>query len=132
VNQREAQLVRSLGSNIGLAFAIGAAEAVRGDWRTVLTDLERLKAVTPEDVSRAAAEYLTEENRTVVWLVEKPAEEGAPEPEPDIAELMQWVRTLPPEEQQDLMVKFQSLDATGREALVMSLFERMKAAKGKS
>jgi predicted Zn-dependent peptidase len=130
VNQREAQLVRSLGSNIGLAFAIGAAEAVRGDWRTVLTDLERLKSVTPGDVSRAAADYLTEENRTVVWLVEKPAEEGAPRGEPDIAELMEWVGTLPPEEQQQLMMQFQSLDQKGRETLVMSLFERMKAAKG--
>lgn len=134
-NQREAELVRSLGSNIGLAFTIGAAEAVRGDWRTVLTDLERLKAVTPEDVSRVAAKYLTEENRTVVWLVEQAsAEEGAGDEGPDIAALMEWVRTLPPEEQQELMMQFQSLDEKGREQLVMALFERMKAAtaKGKS
>jgi predicted Zn-dependent peptidase len=129
-NQREAELVRSLGSNIGLAFSIGEAEAVRGDWRTVLTDLERLKAVTPEDVSRVAAKYLTEENRTVVWLVEEASEEGAAEGEPDIAELMEWVRTLPSEDQQALMMQFQSLDEKGRETLIQALFERMKAAKG--
>jgi predicted Zn-dependent peptidase len=132
VNQREAQLVRSLGSNIGLAFTIGWAEAVRGDWHTVLTDLERLKAVTPEDVSRVAAKYLTEENRTVVWLVEKVSGEEGAAGQPNIQELMEWVKTLPAEEQQDLMMQFQSLDAKGREQLVMALFERMKAAKGKN
>lgn len=132
-NQREAQLVRSLGSNIGLAFSIGAAEAVRGDWRTVLTDLERLKAVTPEDVSRAAAKYLTEENRTVVWLVEEASgEEGPAADEMDITKLMDWVRTLPPEEQRELMTQFQSLDEKGRERLIQALFERMKATNGKS
>ncbi len=30
----------------------------------------------------------------------------------------------------ELMSRFQSLDEAGREALVMALFERMKAAKG--
>jgi hypothetical protein len=30
------------------------------------------------------------------------------------------------------MMQFQSLDEMGRERLVMALFERMKAAKGKS
>jgi len=130
LNQREAELVRALGSNIGLAFSVGVGEAVRGDWRTVLTDLERLKAVTPEDVSRVAGKYFTEENRTVVWLVEEASEEGGEGGEPDINELMEWVRTLPSEEQMELMTQFQSLDAAGREALVMALFERMKAAKG--
>jgi predicted Zn-dependent peptidase len=132
-NQREADLVRSLGSNIGLAFTVGGAEAIRGDWHTVLTDLERLKAVTPEDVSRAAAEYLTEENRTVVWLVEQAsADDGAADDGMDIAALMEWVRTLPPEDQQELMTQFQSLDDKGREQLIQTLFERMKAAKGKN
>lgn len=132
-NQREAQLVRALGSNIGLAFAIGFAEAVRGDWRTVLTDLERLKAVTPEDVSRVAAKYLVEENRTVAWLMEDASgAEGEREEKLDLAELMTWVRTLPADEQRELMVQFQSLDEAGREKLVMALFERMKAAKGRS
>ncbi len=68
--------MRALGSNIGLAFSVGVGEAVRGDWRTVLTDLERLKAVTPADVSRVAGKYLTEENRTVVWLVEEASDGG--------------------------------------------------------
>ena len=131
-NQREAELLRSLGSNIGLAFHVGMAEASRGDWRTILTDLERLKAVTPEDVSRVARTYLTEENRTVGWLVEQAAEGGAEAQEIDIAELMQWVRTLPAEEQHELMTQFQSLDEAGREQLVRALHERMKAEKGRS
>ncbi len=45
---------------------------------------------------------------------------------------MEWVRTLPSEEQIELMTQFQSLDEAGREALVMALFERMKAAKGEN
>jgi predicted Zn-dependent peptidase len=130
-NQQEAQLVRSMGSNIGLAFTIGMYAALRGDWRAVLYDLERTKEVTPDDIMRVAEEYLTEENRTVGWLVETASEEtGEEEPEVDFAELMQWAQTLPEEEQRDLMIRFQSADEAGRETLAKELWERMKAEQG--
>lgn len=127
-NTTEADLVRSLGSNVGLAFRVGLAAATRGDWRTILTDMERLRGVTPDDIMRVASEYFTEENRTVGWLVET-AGEGEREGEIDFAEIMAWAQTLPEAEQAELMARFQSLDEAGREALVGELWERMRAEK---
>ncbi|MBN2565531.1 MAG: insulinase family protein [Candidatus Eisenbacteria bacterium] len=125
-NQDEASLVRALGSNAGLAFRVGFYAALRGDWRALLVDMERLKQVTPEDIMRVASKYLTEENRTVGWLVETESA-GDREEEIDIRELMMWAQTLPEEEQRELMTQFQTLDEGGREALAKKLWERMKA-----
>jgi predicted Zn-dependent peptidase len=127
-NADEAELVRYLGSNVGLAFAVGLHVATRGDWRSFLTDMERLKMVTPDDIMRVASEYFTEENRTVGWLVET-AGEGEKEEKIDFAEIMAWAQTLPEAERSELMTRFQSLDEAGREALVLELWERMRAEK---
>jgi len=131
-NAEEAMLVRALGSNIGMAFRIGMYEAMRGDWRAVYTDMERKKDVTPADIMRVAREYFTEENRTVGWLVEVESEttEGEQEQDIDLRELMQWVQTLPEEEQRELMMRFQSLDEQGRMQLAKELWERMQAEQG--
>ncbi len=66
-----AGLVRSLDSNSGLAQALATAEAQKGDWRTVFTDLEELNTVTLEDLQRVAKKYLTEDNLTVGAIVTK-------------------------------------------------------------
>ncbi len=133
-NQTEAEIVRSVGSNIGLAFRIGMYAAMRGDWRALLDDMERMKEVTPKDVMRVANDYFTVENRTVGWLVETAPEEGEEEAgeEIDFGTLMQWARTLPEEEQRDMMMKFQSLDDAGRDALAKELWERMESEQGGS
>jgi len=131
MNQQDAELVRALGSNIWLAFRVGMAASRRGDWRDLLRDIERRRAVTAEDVMRVADTYFTEENRTVGWLVETVAEgDEKDEDEIDFGELMTWAQTLPPEEQQELMIKFQSLDEEGREAFAKELWARMQAEKG--
>lgn len=130
-NEDEAMLVRALGSNIGLAFRVGMYASMRGDWRELLNDMERLKQVTPEDIMRVATKYLTEENRTVAWLVETAGDEEEGEGEEiDFRVLMQWAQTLPEEEQGELMMKFQTLDEKGREALSKELWERMKSESG--
>jgi predicted Zn-dependent peptidase len=132
-NRIDAQMVRSLGSNYGIAFQLGFSELIRGDWRTYLTDMERIKAVTPEEVSAAAAKYLEPSNRTVATLVKVEKEEEAGEgeegemQESDIRTLIQWVRTLPQEEQQEIFIRFQSLTPEEREAFAKELWERMKA-----
>ena len=131
-NQDEASLVRALGSNIGLAFRVGMYEAMRGDWRALLTDMERMKQVTPEDIMRVAEKYLTEENRTVAWLVETESEGGGGEERVDFGEIMMWAQTLPEEEQQELMGKFMTLDDAGKEAFAKELWARMKAEQEKS
>ena len=110
----------------------GRAEARRFRACVILerrvTDVERLRDVTPEDVMRVAGEYFTEENRSVGWLVETVGE-GEREEQMDFAEIMAWAQTLPQAEQAELMTRFQSLDEAGREALVKELWERMQAEK---
>ena len=131
-NQDEASLVRAMGSNMGLAFRVGFYASMRGDWRALLTDMDRMKEVTPEDIMRVAEKYLTEENRTVAWLVETESEDGEGEEEIDFREIMMWAQTLPEGEQMELMQKFQTLDDAGRQALATELWERMKAEAEKS
>jgi predicted Zn-dependent peptidase len=131
MNQQDAELVRALGSNIWLAFRVGMAASRSGDWRDLLRDIERRRAVTAEDIMRVANEYLTEENRTVGWLVETASEGDESDEETiDFAELMAWTRTLPEEEQHELMMKFQTLDEQGRQAFAEELWARMKAEQG--
>jgi predicted Zn-dependent peptidase len=128
-NRIDAQMVRSLGSNYGIAFQLGFSELIRGSWRTYLDDMERVKAVTPEQVSAVAEKYLTPANRTVATLVKIEKEEGEEdaEDEIDVQALMQWVRTLPEEEQKDLYMRFQSMTPEEREQLAKELWERMQA-----
>jgi predicted Zn-dependent peptidase len=64
-----ASLIRSLDSNSGLASSLASAEALRGDWKKVFTDLEELQEVTLEDLQRVAQEYFTKDNRTVGAIV---------------------------------------------------------------
>jgi predicted Zn-dependent peptidase len=68
-NQLDADLVRSLDSNSGIAAHLLGYEALTGDWSYIYKELALLKAVTPDDLMRVARKYLTPENRTVVTLV---------------------------------------------------------------
>lgn len=66
-----ANLIRSLDSNSGLASSLASAESMRGDWKKVFTDLEKLQEVTLDDIQRVAKTYLTKKNRTVGAIVNK-------------------------------------------------------------
>ncbi|TYP91936.1 putative Zn-dependent peptidase [Fodinibius salinus] len=70
-----ASLLRSLDSNSGLASSLASAEALRGDWKKVFTDLEKLQQVTVDDIQRVAKKYLTKDNRTVGAIVPKSDDE---------------------------------------------------------
>ncbi len=69
-NQMEADFIRGLDSNNGLADEIGHYEAIAG-WQYINTELEKIKAITAEDVMRVARKYFTKTNRTVATLVKK-------------------------------------------------------------
>ncbi|MEK6803382.1 MAG: pitrilysin family protein [Nitrospirota bacterium] len=71
LNGLDADLVRSLRSNSGLASQLAFYHTVAGTWRYVLNARDRIAAVTPADVQRVAAQYLTKPNRTVGVLVKK-------------------------------------------------------------
>ncbi|MBN2206625.1 MAG: insulinase family protein [Candidatus Aminicenantes bacterium] len=60
-NRSEANFLRSLQSTMGLASRVGRAELNRG-WRSILTDLDALKAVSNDDIKRVAAAYFVKDN----------------------------------------------------------------------
>lgn len=75
-NQAEAAFIMSQDSVFYQAMLLGQYETV-ADWRLLGTYLDRVRAVSKEDVLRVAKQYFTEENRTVGILVpdQKPGAE---------------------------------------------------------
>ena len=78
VNQYEADIIKEMEQNMGMAHTLAYSQMIQGDWRYDWQLLEKLRSVKPEDVSRVTAKYFTRSNRTVVWL-ENP-ETPAPAP----------------------------------------------------
>lgn len=74
--QAEADFIRSLTSNNGIAYRLANMQATVGDWRYLIGYRQEIKEVTPEDIMRVAKKYLTRSNRTVVTLV-RPEPEAA-------------------------------------------------------
>lgn len=72
-NQIEAEQVRSLSSNSGLAGILTYFQTVVGDWRYFARYRDEIEKITPEDVQRVARQYLVPANRTVAILVKKEA-----------------------------------------------------------
>ena len=71
VNNLDADMVRALRSNSGLASQLALYQTVAGDWRYVLRSRDKIAGVTPADIQRVAAQYFTKPNRTVATLVKK-------------------------------------------------------------
>jgi predicted Zn-dependent peptidase len=71
INNLDADMVRALRSNSGLASQLAMYQAVAGDWRYILTSRDRVAAVTAADIQRVATHYFTKSNRTVGVLVKK-------------------------------------------------------------
>lgn len=67
-SQIEVAVVRARDGAYAFASAMGEAVA-SADWKWFLTYPERIRAVTPADVQRVAAAYLTPTNTTVGWFV---------------------------------------------------------------
>jgi len=61
----KANLIRSLGSNEGLAFALGLNQARYDDWRELFRSVDRIEKVTKEDIRRVANQIFVPGNRTV-------------------------------------------------------------------
>jgi predicted Zn-dependent peptidase len=61
----KANLIRSLGSNEGLASELGIYQARYDDWRELFRSVDRIEKVTKADIRRVANETFTSENRTV-------------------------------------------------------------------
>jgi predicted Zn-dependent peptidase len=71
INNLDADMVRALRSNSGLASQLALYQTIAGDWRYVLKSRDKIAAVTPADIQRVAAQYFTKSNRTVATLIKK-------------------------------------------------------------
>jgi predicted Zn-dependent peptidase len=71
INNLDADLVRALRSNSGLASQLALYQSLAGDWRYVLKSRDKIAAVTAADIQRVAIQYFTKTNRTVGTLVKK-------------------------------------------------------------
>ena len=61
----KANLIRSLGSNEGLAFALGLYQSRYDDWRELFGSVDRIEKVTKADIRRVANKTFVPDNRTV-------------------------------------------------------------------
>jgi predicted Zn-dependent peptidase len=76
LNNLDAELIRALRSNGGLASQLALFQTVAGDWRYALKARDKIAAVRPADIQRVATEYFTKSNRTVATLVKKTGEKN--------------------------------------------------------
>ncbi|MGC8783143.1 MAG: M16 family metallopeptidase [Armatimonadota bacterium] len=68
----EADFIRELRSNEGMATQLLWADAVLGDWRELFRFVERVRKVTAQDVKRVAQKYLRKDNCTIAVLEPAP------------------------------------------------------------
>jgi predicted Zn-dependent peptidase len=61
----KAKFINQLDGNQGLAFQLAGYQTYWGDWRRLFKELDRINAVTPDDIQRVAKKYLTKKNRIV-------------------------------------------------------------------
>jgi predicted Zn-dependent peptidase len=73
----KAALLRSLANNQGLAINLAENQMKYGDWRELFRRIDKIDAVTNEDVKRVANEVFVETNRTVGIMETQGAAKGA-------------------------------------------------------
>jgi predicted Zn-dependent peptidase len=78
-NQLEAQFLRGLRSNSGLASQLTYYQAGLGDWRYITRYLKVIESISAVDIQRVAEKYFTAENRTLVTLLSPQEPASAPE-----------------------------------------------------
>jgi predicted Zn-dependent peptidase len=61
----KAELLRGLANNQGLASNLAQNQLRYGDWRELFRRIDKLEAVTNEDVKRVANQVFVDSNRTV-------------------------------------------------------------------
>ncbi len=60
-----ANLIRGLGDNSGLAMQLANWQVLTGDWRNLFRQLDKINAVTPQDIQRVAKAVFVKNNLTV-------------------------------------------------------------------
>jgi len=76
VKQRaRANLINSLRDNMGLANNLADWQVITGDWRNLFRQIEKINAVTPQDIQRVAKAAFIDDNKTVAAI--EPIEAGS-------------------------------------------------------
>jgi predicted Zn-dependent peptidase len=70
-NTMKASFLRSLDSNAELAGMLSYFETVAGDYRYIVRHLNIIDEITPDDISRVAKKYFTDDNKTIAFLSKK-------------------------------------------------------------
>jgi len=60
-----ANLIRQLNDNTQMAIMLSDWQALTGDWRNLFKQLDKINAVTPEDIKRVASSTFIANNKTV-------------------------------------------------------------------
>lgn len=72
-----AGFINGLESNQGLASQLAYYQDYFGDWHEMFRQLDKVNAVTSDDIMRVANEYFTKKNRTVVMMNTEEEEPGS-------------------------------------------------------
>jgi zinc protease len=81
-NQVESAYVFGKDSTFREAMVLGQAETVGAGWRHEEQYIERIRAVTAEDIKRVAQRYFVDETRTVGILIPTPGQSSQTDPIP--------------------------------------------------
>ncbi len=65
----KANFINQLNSRQGLAIQLASYQMIEGDWRNLFRQLDKINAVTAEDIQRVAKKYMTKKNRTVGYIL---------------------------------------------------------------
>ena len=80
VTQAVASKVYQADSLFYQAMEIGTLETIGLDWRLIKTEIDAIRAVTPEQVRSVAQRYLVDDNLTVATLVPLPMDQKPTRP----------------------------------------------------
>jgi hypothetical protein len=140
-NQLRVQNIRfmDLMSGIGILFYLGQ-NAAFGDWTEANNGPKKIDLVTPEDITRVANKYFTQDQRNVLIINAKAgAESGSGETEdPRMAQMIQMVKGITDADQLEQMMGMLSsrMDQeqdpqrkAGMEKLMKIAGERLKELK---
>lgn len=64
----KANLINTLGSRNGMAQSLASYQTLYGDWRELFKSLDKVNAITAEDIQRVAKETFTDKNMTVASI----------------------------------------------------------------
>lgn len=67
--QEKASIVRDLSSNLGMAIKLATYNIQTGSWKNAFLEIDKINAVTIDDLYEVAGKYFTPKNRNIAMIV---------------------------------------------------------------